>query len=324
MTVLKSFFSNLLFSFGLIIFLTSNSHAQSVEELRASINKGTVGIVGGSVGGTYSRFAQDLSNVIDEVGDVRVLATLGKGSQQNIYDLLFLRGIDLAIVQSDVLEALSENPPIPDLKDKIRYITKLYNEEIHIVARKEIISVKQLVGKRVSVGNTGSGTNMTARVVFKALDIPIEYVNQPVSEAKSSLLNGDIDAIVYVAGKPVATFESFTKSDNVGLIKVEMEKELSDAGYISGNFTAQDYPALVDTPVPTIAVGAILAVYNWPEDDDETGRYRKTERMTNEILNALPLLREDRFHKKWKDVNPKFELESWNRFKPAVDWARGN
>ena len=295
--------------------------AQSVDELRARINKGTVGIVAGSVGGTYSRFAQDLSNVIDEVGDVRVVAMLGKGSQQNIYDLLFLRGVDLAIVQSDVLEALSENPPIPNLKEKIRYITKLYDEEIHIVARQDVLSIKQLVGGRVSVGNAGSGTNMTARVVFDALDIPVEYVNQPVTEAKSALLNGDIDAIVYVAGKPVSAFESFTKDDGVRLIKVEMEKELSDAGYISGNFTPQDYPALVDSPVPTIAVGAILSVYNWPEDNDPTGRYQKTARMTSEILDALPLLREDRFHSKWKDVDPTFTLDSWFRFKPAEDWV---
>lgn len=294
--------------------------SQTVDELRARINKGTVGIVAGSVGGTYSRFAQDLSNVIDEVGDVRVVAMLGKGSQQNIYDLLFLRGVDLAIVQSDVLEALSENPPIPNLKDKIRYITKLYDEEIHIVARQDILSIKQLVGRRVSIGNVGSGTNMTAKVVFDALDIPVEYVNQPVSEAKSALLNGDIEAIVYVAGKPVSAFESFTKNDGVRLIKVEMEKELSDAGYISGNFTPQDYPALVDTPVPTISVGAILSVYNWPEDTDPTGRYQKTARMASEILDALPLLREDRFHNKWKDVDPAFSLNSWLRFKPAEKW----
>jgi TRAP transporter TAXI family solute receptor len=296
--------------------------AQTPDELRARINKGTVGIVAGSVGGTYSRFAQDLSNVIDEVGNVRVVAMLGKGSQQNIYDLLFLRGIDLAIVQSDVLEALSENPPIPNLKEKIRYITKLYNEEIHIVARKDVLSIKQLVGGKISIGNVGSGTNMTARVVFDALDIPVDYINQPISEAKSALLNGEIDAIVFVAGKPVSSFESFTENDGVRLIKVEMEKELSDAGYISGNFTSQDYPALVDSPVPTIAVGAILAVYNWPQDDDPTGRYQKTARMTEEILDALSLLRENRFHKKWRDVDPSFELDSWNRFEPAKQWLR--
>jgi len=306
------------------VFSGSSARSQTVEELRSSVNRGTVGIVAGSVGGTYSRFAQDLSNVIDEIGDVRVIAMLGKGSQQNIYDLLFLRQVDLAIVQSDVLEALSKNPPIPDLKQKVLYITKLYNEEIHIVARQDIISVKQLVGRRVSVGNVGSGTNMTARVVFDALDIPVEYVNQPISEAKTALINRDIDAIVYVAGKPVSAFEGFTKADNVRLIKVEMEKELSDAGYISGNFTPQDYPALVDTPVPTIAVGAILAVYNWPPDDDPTGRYNKTSRMTSKILDALPLLRENRFHRKWKDVDPSFTLDSWLRFRPAAEWLENN
>jgi TRAP transporter TAXI family solute receptor len=212
-------------TFLLACIIANTVHAASNEGLRSSINKGTVGIVAGSVSGTYSRFAQDLSNVIDEVGDIRMMAMLGKGSQQNIYDLLFLRGIDLAIVQSDVLEALSKNPPVPNLKDQIRYITKLYDEEIHIIAREEIFSIKQLVGSRVSIGNKGSGTNMTARIVFQSLDIPVKFVNQPITEAKSELLNGNIDAIVYVAGKPVSSFESFTKEDKVRLIKVEMGKQ---------------------------------------------------------------------------------------------------
>jgi len=311
--------------FILFNILSISVHSSSNEELRSSINKGTVGIVAGSVAGTYSRFAQDLSNVVDEVGDIRVIAMLGKGSQQNIYDLLFLRGVDLAIVQSDVLQALSENPPVPNLKDKIRYITKLYDEEVHIVAKRDIFSIKQLAGARVSVGNKGSGTNMTARVLFDALDIPVNFINQPITEAKSELLSGNIDAIVYVAGKPVSTFETFTKEDDVRLIKFEMEKQLSDAGYISGNFTKDDYPALVgDEPVPTVSVGAILSVYNWPQDDDPTGRYEKTSRMAKKILNTLPLLKEERYHKKWKDVDPNFVLPAWKRFKPAEDWLSGS
>ena len=288
-------------------------------------NRGTVGIVAGSVQGTYARFAQDISDVIDQIGDVRVLAILGKGSMQNILDLLYLRGVDLAIVQSDVLQAMTmEEAPVRDIRDKVRYVTKLYNEEVHVVTRREIGSIKELSGLRVSVDNALSGTNMTARILFGVLDIPVEFVNQPTVEARAALLRGDIDALVYVAGKPVSAFASLRQTDNLHLLPIELEKELDAAGYLGGRFTSGDYPTLVSAEVPTISVGAILAVYNWPEDTNPSSRYQKTARVVREILEALPLLQDGLYHEKWSEVDLSSEVGSWTRFKPVQEWLVAN
>jgi TRAP transporter TAXI family solute receptor len=256
---------------------------------------------------------------------VRVLAILGKGSVQNILDLLYLRGVDLAIVQSDVLQAMTmEEAPVRDIRDKVRYVTKLYNEEVHIVARREIGSIKELSGLRVSVDNALSGTNMTARLLFGVLDIPVEFVNQPTVEARAALLRGDIDALVYVAGKPVSAFASLREADSLHLLPIELEKELDAAGYLGGRFTSGDYPALVAAEVPTISVGAVLAVYNWPEDANPSSRYQKTARVVREILEALPLLQEGLYHEKWSEVDPSSDVGSWTRFKPVQEWLGAN
>ena len=75
---------------------------ESIERLRRQANENTVGIISGGVAGTYVRIASDLASVLDDPAKLRVLAIIGKGSLQNINDVLYLRGIDIGIVQSDV------------------------------------------------------------------------------------------------------------------------------------------------------------------------------------------------------------------------------
>ena len=293
-------------------------HADTARsDLRGEINRGTVMIMAGSVDGTYARFAQDISNVVDRIGDLRVLPVLGKGSVQNIKDLIYLRGIDLAIVQSDVLDEMRE---LGFASDEIRYVTKLYDEEVHIIARQEVVSIKELAGRRVSIGNELSGSNMTARILFRALDVPVEFVELPVSEARSALINGEIEALVYVAGKPVAGFERFRESDRLTLLPLELDKELVSRGYGSANFQPSDYPALVQSTTPTISVGAVMAVYNWPEDANPLSRYQKSARATIAILDALPFLGTAGFHEKWREVDPQAQVPGWQRFKPIDQW----
>lgn len=321
----EAIFSRAIAPFCVSIVLATSALADGTPPGSTEINRGTVGIIAGSVEGTYSRFAQDISNVVDQIGDVRVLAILGKGSVQNILDLLYLRGVDLAIVQSDVLEAMTmEELQVGDIREKVRYVTKLYEEEIHVVAKREFTSIKELAGKRVSIDNALSGTNITARLLFNALDLPVNFVNQPIVEARSALLRGDIDAMVYVAGKPVSAFASLRAADGLHLLPIELDKQLDAAGYLGGRFTISDYPALVAGEVPTISVGALLAVYNWPEDSNPSSRYQKTARVVREILEALPLLQDGLYHKKWSEVDPSAEIGSWTRFKPVDEWLKAN
>src|SRR5688572_6224158 len=148
----------------------TQAHSKQVEQ----VNGGTVGIITGSITGTYSRIATDLSAVLDSGNELRVLPIIGKGSVQNITDILYLRGIDVGIVQSDVLQYIRETGSYPDISSRIAFITKLYNEEVHILTRTDIKAVEDLRGKKVNFANEGSGTYMTASVVFKKLGIDVE------------------------------------------------------------------------------------------------------------------------------------------------------
>src|SRR6202007_475835 len=105
---------------------------------------------------------EDLASIVDDGATRRVLPVVGKGSLQNITDLKLLRGVDMAILQQDVLDYARQQRLCPGLENSISYITKLYNEEFHLLARGDIKSVADLANQKVNVDLRGGGTAITA------------------------------------------------------------------------------------------------------------------------------------------------------------------
>ncbi|HZH45155.1 MAG TPA: TRAP transporter substrate-binding protein, partial [Roseococcus sp.] len=138
--------------------------------LTARANAGTVGVVSGGVDGTYVRIAADLAAVLDGP-ELRVLPIIGKGSLQNIEDIILLRGIDVGIVQSDTLAVARRRRRLPGIENMIQYIAKLYDEEVHVLARDDIGSMRDLAGQPVNIDLAPSGTAMTSSLIFEGLNI---------------------------------------------------------------------------------------------------------------------------------------------------------
>lgn len=301
--------------------VVSGSSAQDVYVQRDAVNSGTVGVISGGVTGTYVRIASDLSNALDSGYDHRVLAILGKGSIRNIEDLLLLKGIDIAIVQSDVLDFYRTSRTYPNIDNRVRYITKLYNEEVHLLARSDVADVTALEGRKVNFGTQGSGTFMTASIIFEALDIDVEATTHPEPIALEKLRTGEIDALVFVGGKPLNLVLEVAKNDNLKLLGVAPEQV--GGAYLPASFDAKDYPELIadGTQVPTVAVGAVMAAYNWPRDHT---RYQKVERFVNLFFGRFGTFQEAPYHPKWREVDLRAEVPGWQRFGPAQDWLSSN
>lgn len=295
----------------------SGARAQDIYAQRDAVNSGTVGIISGGVTGTYVRIASDLSNALDSGYDHRVLAILGKGSIRNIEDLLLLKGIDIAIVQSDVLDFYRTSGTYPNIDNRVRYITKLYNEEVHLLARSDIADVAALAGRKVNFGTQGSGTFMTASIVFESLGIDVEATTFPEPIALEKLRTGEIDALVFVGGKPLNLVTGVMKSDGLKLLSIPPEQVAG--AYLPAAFEAADYPELIEDgrEVPTVAVGAVMAAYNWPRDHT---RYQKVERFVNLFFGGFDTFQEAPYHPKWREVDLRAEVPGWQRFGPAQDW----
>src|ERR1700759_282112 len=138
---------------------------------KASLNANTVTLISGTIGGTYVQFGADLASVLDDGNKLRVLPIVGRGSVQSVADILFLQGVDLGIVRADTLDYLEKKGFAKDIKKKFTYVTKLYNEEMHVIASKSIRNLRDLEGKTISVDLPNGGTFVTALTVFERLGV---------------------------------------------------------------------------------------------------------------------------------------------------------
>jgi len=289
---------------------------QAIEAAKDRATRGAVGIVSGGVDGTYVRIAADLASVLDGP-DLRILPTLGKGSLQNLNDLVYLRGVDIAIVQSDALAYAKRERTLSDRS--IAYVAKLYNEEFHVLASSKIKDIGELAGKPVNFDSKGSGTALTASLVFNLLKIAVEPVYNDQQLALEKLKRGEIAALVYVAGKPTRLFGNLKAEDGVQFLAVPPAVELMET-YLPSRLAKEDYPALVgDAGVETVAVGAVMAVYNWPA---ETDRYRRVKRFVDAFFSDFGKFLEAPRHPKWKEVNLAAQVPGWQRFSAADQWLK--
>ncbi|MFQ5775749.1 MAG: TAXI family TRAP transporter solute-binding subunit [Kiloniellaceae bacterium] len=300
--------------------LASAAAAQQADYYREQINKGTVGVISGGIDGTYIRIATDLASVLDNGDDIRVLAIMGKGSVQNIDDILYLRGIDIGIVQSDVFTYIKRQKKHPNIGKRIRYITKLYNEEFHLLVHESIRSIEDLAGKKVNFGVAGSGTFMTASIVFDTLNIAAEPVSFDQGLAVEKIKSGEIAGTVYVAGKPTALFKNIGSTDPVHFLEVPLTAGILET-YLPSRLTNEDYPQLIapGEEVRTLAVGAVMAVYNWQPDSP---RYRKVSRFIDAFFTRFEEFQKPPRHRKWQEVSLTAVVPGWVRFGPAEAWLR--
>ena len=289
--------------------------AQQIETPAERSTRGTVGIISGSINGTYIHIASDLAAVLDDGNNLRILPIVGKGSLQNIKDILFLKGVDIGIVQSDVFAFVKREQIFPRIDRKIHYITKLYNEEIHLLARGNIETVQDLKGRNVNFGLRGSGTNFTAKIVFDVLRIEVnpEFLDQAL--ALERLKSGEISALVYVAGKPTKLFQDVTLKHDVHFIPLVHSAELLQT-YLPSWLTHDDYPHLIPSgkSVDTLAVGAVMAVYNFKPG---SVRYGKVTRFIDSFIFHFTKFLEPPRHAKWQEVNLWAEVPGWTRFSYA-------
>jgi uncharacterized protein len=282
------------------------------------INANTVTIVTGERDETYAAVADDLAAVLGG-DDMRILPILGKGGAQNIRDVRFMKGVDLGITQTNLLAHFKRTNEIGPIDNAIVYVAKLFNEEMHVVVRTgDVATLADLAGRRVNFGEVGSGTQLTARDVFGRLGIKPVEVNLDQAQALSELEAGHLSATVQVSGKPAAAVAKLAGRKGLRLLSIPYPEGLHD-DYLPAALTAADYPGLVDEPVDTVAVGAVLIAYDWPKGSD---RYRRLEKFVAAFFARLADLQASTRHAKWRETNLAAVLPGWHRFAGAEEWLR--
>jgi len=274
-------------------------------------NAWTVGIAGGLIDGTYMRFADELAKILDDGDNLRILPMVSYGAASNLDDLLYLRGVDLAVTQSDVFEYFRTERKTPNLQNRVHYILRLPIAELHILAKTDIRSLEDLGGRKVNFGPAGSGSSLTGTIVFQRLGVQVDQVLIDQQSALQKLQSGEVAALVRVVGKPVDFFTRIPPNSGLHLVTIPFTKTFADY-YTVGEFEAKDYPALIaeGERIETIAVPAVLSVFNWPRSSD---RYRRIGRFTERLFANWDQFLVTPRHPKWRDVNLGATVPGWTR-----------
>src|SRR3954463_14506517 len=128
-----------LISFFQMDFARAQAIPKSIQQggsegnIRERKNAWTVGITGGLIDGTYMRFADEMAKVLDDGDNLRVLPMVSYGAASNLEDLMYLRGVDLAITQSDVFEYFRTERKVANLQSRVHYVVRLPVAELHIL-----------------------------------------------------------------------------------------------------------------------------------------------------------------------------------------------
>lgn len=284
------------------------------SQMNAKLNQETIGLAAGRMEGAPLRFATELARVVDDDDSMRVLPIVTRGPFENVHDLLYLRGIDAAIIFGDVLEHFKKEQKIANIERRINYITHLFPSELHVFVRPEIQSLQDLAGKPVNFNTHGTAAAYSGPVIFDRLGIKADKYFVPHLQAMADMANSaKYAAVVFVSSKPLDPFIKRKWPDGFKFLPVPLTEKLEEY-YLPAQLEAADYPGLIaaDQPIQTISVPAVLAVYAWPERSE---RHRRVTRFIDYLFERLPRLQtEAGYHPKWRELNLAATVPGWQRF----------
>lgn len=300
-----------------------NVTATSKIPTKEKINAWTLGLAAGRTEGAPLRLAAELARELDDGDEMRLVPLVTRGPYDNVFDLLHLRGVDLAIVSGDILEFFKKDAAGAAIQRRISYIMTLVPAEVHILVGPDIKSIEDLAGKAVNFNTAGTQAAYTGPIIFDRLGIKVEQHFEPHSIAMAELLKGGkFAATFWVSSKPLDPFVKRSFPAGFKLLPVEFSEKLQDY-YLPAYLEPQDYPGLIPagTRVATIAVPTVLAAYNHARDND---RYRRQARFVDYLFARLPNLQtKPGFDPKWKDINLAATVPGWQRFVPVQEKLDG-
>lgn len=290
------------------------------EAVRQRLNQWTVFLGGGSRDSTWMQFASELGEVLDDGDDMRVVPLVSRGAGGNVQDLLYLRSVDAAFTQLDVLEHFRTARRVPGIDTRIEYVVRLPVAELHVTARDNVATLQDLRGRRVVFGGPETASALTGPIVFERLGIAVEPLFVDHAAGLRMLIDGEVDGVVGSMSKPAGLWLKIPPRSGLHLLEVPFTEALGPL-YVSGTFSAADYPDLVSKGrrIETVAVPSVLAVSNAPRTSD---RFRRLERFVQYLFDRWDRLTGPAFHPRWRDVNLAATVPGWTRFAPAEDLLR--
>jgi hypothetical protein len=284
-------------------------------QLRDESNAWTLGSADGLLEGAPIGLAPEIVRVVDSSSDMQGLPIVTRRLTENVNDLLYLRGVDAAIMNGDALKLYK--PRVPQIQQRITVSPNLFPCELHIFVRPEIKTLADLAGEKDNFNTQGTAAAYSGPLIFSRLDVDVEKMSIPHPVALEQMKRGEISVVVFITPKAVDAFVKRKWEEGFKFLAVDFSPKLQDYD-ISSSLEPSDYPNLIakDQHIATIAVPTILAAYGWPQGSP---RYRRVARFVDELFGGMDKLRSPGFDPKWKDMNLSIQAPGLERFEAAQE-----
>lgn len=266
--------------------------------------------------GAPIRLAAEMARVVDDGNNLHVLPIVTRGATENVNSLLYLRGIDAAVINSDALEEYKSQ--VPDIQQRIAYVLNLFPSELHIFVRPEIQTLSDLAGKKVNFNTQGTAAAYSGPLIFSRLGLEVEKTFIPHQVALEQMRRGEMAAVVFITSKPVDAFVRGRWESGFKFLATPYESKFEDY-YLPSSLQAIDYPNLIKQGehVATIAVPTVLVAFNWPV---KSNRFQRVARFVDRLFSRMEKLQEPGFDPKWKSINLAATVPGLTRFPAAQAW----
>lgn len=260
----------------------------------------------GGTGGTYYPFGGAIANIWNtKVENMNVTAQATGASAENLR-LINKGEAEYAIVQNDVMDYAYNGTDLfaGEKLANIMTIGTLYPEVVQIAVSKDsgIKSVADFKGKRISVGDAGSGVEFNAKQIMEGYGLTFDDIkksNLSFKESAEGIQNGTLDGCFVTAGVPNAALQELAFTAGLTLVPVDGEaakKICEKYGYYTQTTIPGGTYKGTDDDTPALAIKATLAVNS---KLDEQTVYEMTKALF-ENLNELATA-----HAKGKEVSTK-------------------
>lgn len=307
---------------GMMLSSATLTFAAGADHPNERVSRGTVTIITDGLAqssGFVTSLASELAAAVDQEGSVRLLPIMGYGAEQNVRDMLYLRGIDLGILNSDVLPFLAIEGKLPDAKRRLRLVARLFDKRVFVLARADVADLAALAGKIVLAAGGDGEARITARTLFHLSGIDMTLRQQDADAGIAAVAAGEAAAIVLLARDATWLREHVPRDRGLRLLPLPFGQALAVA-YEPARVEASELPGLAPAEgTATIKLASVLATFDWR---DSHSRYGPVGHLIGALFSMVGSVRRSGTTGIWSEILPDADVPGWQRYAPALEMAK--
>ncbi len=256
----------------------------------------------------------ELARAFSAAGLTRILPVRGLGPIANMRDLLHMRGIDMAVVNADILAYARLTGDLRGVDTRLSAVAKLYDKTVYLVASPDVTAISDLAGQRVLVPGADSDSFVTARSLFGQLAIAADIAGVPLGTAIGEIASGEAKALLLTLEEDDETLATLPPDKGLHILPIP------DVAVLAGTYgrhTAMpdDTNGLAPAAgVSTVTVASLLATFNWRPTH---ARYAPVLQFIRSLPKVVEQLRGADHKGLWRELDGRAEVLGWPRYEPA-------